>query len=409
MAKTEPRPLQWHLITCEFPPQIGGVGDYSFVIAKELARSGDEVHVWCGSVAGDAPECPGVSVHRVMGGFSLRDLWHAGKLMDEFPGPRRLFVQWVPHGYGYRAMNIFFCLWIWLRARMKHDQVQIMFHEVWLSFGINWKANIAAAAHRVMIALLKRAAEKIWISGEAWRKFLPGAAAPIGWLPVPSNITPETSPERIREVRARCQAGSAQLIGHFGIGNLLVENLLHAAVPAILRASPSALFLLIGKGGEKLAMEMHRRYPDLSQRVFFTGVLPSTEISACIAACDLLIQPYADGISTRRTAAMAVLASGRPLLTTSGHSTEPFWRESGKLAIVPAQDTEAFTARAIELLKNKSERERMACAGKELYRAVFDVAVSTQILRGEREPWTAERLTHSMAELIPATHLTETA
>ena len=31
--------------------------------------------------------------------------------------PRRLFVQWVPHGFGYKSLNMPFCLWVWRRAR----------------------------------------------------------------------------------------------------------------------------------------------------------------------------------------------------------------------------------------------------------------------------------------------------
>src|SRR5947209_3452670 len=120
-----------HIITCEYPPTVGGVSDYTFVMARELARVGEVVHVWCGSPDGCCPQSPGVMVHRELGRFSPTDLYRAGRLLDQFPGPRELFVQWVPHGYGYRSVNIFFCLWIWMRAKLKRDRVQIMFHEVW--------------------------------------------------------------------------------------------------------------------------------------------------------------------------------------------------------------------------------------------------------------------------------------
>src|SRR5579883_195141 len=70
MTSSSQSKLAWHLITCEYPPQIGGVSDYTFLMARELARAGEEVHVWCGAASGDYPESPGVSVHRELRRFS---------------------------------------------------------------------------------------------------------------------------------------------------------------------------------------------------------------------------------------------------------------------------------------------------------------------------------------------------
>jgi glycosyltransferase involved in cell wall biosynthesis len=396
---------EWHLITCEYPPKVGGVSEYAFVMARELARAGDEVHVWCESSEDETPQSPGVIVHRELGSFSPRDLRRAGKLLDEFPGPRRLFVQWVPHGYGYHSMNVFFCLWLrmraCLRAKTKRDQVEIMFHEVWLSFGISWKANIAAAVHRVMVALLKGAASRIWISCEAWRKFLQGAKAPVGWLPVPSTVPADAQPESIAAIQRRCCEGAAsQIVGHLGIGDALVEEQLRHVVPGLLRQSKDACFLLIGKRSDGFSQELQNAYPDIAARIYCSGMLASGEISAHIGACDLLVQPYVDGISTRRTAAMAVLANGRALLTTSGHSTEPFWLDCRQLAIVPAGDTRALIARVSQLLDDDRERGQMAASGKQLYHALFDASVSVEVLRGDRGPWNAELVARSVAEAL---------
>jgi hypothetical protein len=303
-----------------------------------------------------------------------------------------LFVQWVPHGYGYRSINLFFCLWLWMRARLKHDQVEIMFHEVWLSFGGTWKANLAAAMHRIMVAMLKRTASRIWVAGESWKKYLQGTRAPIGWLPVPSNICCEAGPASVAAVRARCSPNGGLLAGHFGIGNTLVEGVLQALVPALLREHLHVCFLLIGKASDRFAQEMREACPEISGRIFSTGVLPSDQIAAHISACDLMVQPYVDGISTRRTAAMAALANGRPLLTTSGHSTEPFWLRCNQLAIVPAANENELIAKAEDLLNNPTERACMASAGRRLYETLFDVSVSVEVLRGTRPPFQEESI-----------------
>src|SRR5436190_9439221 len=126
--------MDWHLITSEYPPQPGGVSDYTHLVANGLAAEGDTVHVWCPaqeqrseirsqkSVGEDqrskvrdrrseAGECQEgtLVVHRELGRISPADLRRAGRMLDQFPLPRHLLVQWVPHGYGYRAMNLPFC------------------------------------------------------------------------------------------------------------------------------------------------------------------------------------------------------------------------------------------------------------------------------------------------------------
>ena len=42
-------------------------------------------------------------------------------------------------------------MWLWLRAKLKRDHVEIMVHEPFLAFGEgSMKQNLAAAVHRVM-------------------------------------------------------------------------------------------------------------------------------------------------------------------------------------------------------------------------------------------------------------------
>ena len=384
---------EWHLITCEYPPKVGGVGDYAFVMARELAGAGDQVHVWSGIASGEAPASPGVLIHAELGRFSPRDLRRAGMLLDQFPGPRRMFVQWVPHGYGYRSMNIFFCLWLWMRARLKRDHVEIMFHEVWLSFGGSWKINLAASVHRLMVRLLKNAAYKIWIPGESWRKYLQGASAPIGWLPVPSNIPSNPPAEQIACIRTLYKnENTGYLIGNFGIGDALVEKMLRHFIPALLQGRSDASFLLMGKSSQKFAHELRTLHPDLGDRIFHTGILRSDEAAAHLCACDLMVQPYIDGISARRTGSMAVLANGRPLLTTSGHSTEQLWFDCASIVMVSADDHAALVAEAHKLLSDDDARLRVAIAGRKLYETLFDVSLSVQVLRGTHQSVDADRL-----------------
>jgi hypothetical protein len=109
-----------------------------------------------------------------------------------FSAAPRLLVQWVPHGFGYRSLNVGFCLWLRKRAR-RGDRVEIMVHEPYLAFGggaLGWTA--AASVHRLMTVILARAASRIWIAipdwERRWRPYLLGRNVPFTWLPVPGSL-----------------------------------------------------------------------------------------------------------------------------------------------------------------------------------------------------------------------------
>src|SRR6266700_1765774 len=144
----------WHIITPEYPPQSGGVSDYTRLVAEGLAAEGDRVHVWCKSAEdreGRPQAHSTVSVHR-------SESHSLGKALDEFDPPRRLLVQWVPHGYGYRSMNLPFCLWLWNRSWRCGDRVELMVHEPFLAFGEgSWRQDAAALVHRLMTVILLQA------------------------------------------------------------------------------------------------------------------------------------------------------------------------------------------------------------------------------------------------------------
>ena len=119
-AVSRDRERMIHFLTPEYLPRHGGVGDYTRQIATELGRAGETVHVWGPSGSVSEPSSA-ILVHPELGRFRPGDLRRANSLLDAYPSPRRLVVQWVPHGYGRRAMNVPFCLWLW-RGRSRAIQ-----------------------------------------------------------------------------------------------------------------------------------------------------------------------------------------------------------------------------------------------------------------------------------------------
>lgn len=385
---------EWHLITSEYPPQIGGVSDYTYMVANGLAAAGDEVHVWCPTAAGETAkesDCEatgesGLFVHRELGQFTPADLRRAGNLLDKFSAPRRLLVQWVPHGYGYQSMNLPFCAWLWNRAVRRRDVIELMVHEPYLAFGEgSWKQNGVAAVHRLMTMVLLNSARRVWMSiptwESYWRPYALGRALPFQWLPVASNIKVVDDTDGIREIRVRYAPAGEPIVGHFGTYNHHITQLLLKCVPALLLHRPGCTMLLLGYGSQRARDELTRNYPELSGRVQATGTLDARDLSLHISACDLLIQPYIDGVSSRRTSVMVGLSHGVPIVTTKGKLTESLWAESEAVSLAPVEDVTAFVNEIRALLRDEAKQLSLSTAARALYEERFDVKLIVAALR----------------------------
>ena len=372
-----------HIVTPEFPPTTGGVADYTRMIAQRLGQAGEIVHVWGPPTARRDPADP-FEVHGDFGEFRSADLARVGRLLDRYDSPRRLLVQWVPHGYGFRAMNVRFCYWLWQRAR-RGDRVELMVHEPYLAFWEGtWRQNAAAIVHRAMTVVLLRAACRVWVAIPAWetkwKPYAMGRSIPFTWLPI-SSALPTPDAEAVRAVRREIVLADEPVIGHLGTYGAPVASLLEEALAELFRALSGPRVLLMGVGSQEFRSAFSRRFPAYADRIRATGRLGDSALAAHVAACDLLIQPYPDGISSRRTTAMAGLHLGVPVVTTRGALTEPFWGTSNAVRLWPIGDWPALVADVDRLLRCPAERARLAESAKALYVGMFDVHRTIAALR----------------------------
>ncbi len=376
----------WHILTPEFPPLMGGVSDYTSLLANGLANAGDAVHVWGPEGIGER-ENSNLVVHDTLGKFGLQDLRRTGDLLSAFPGSRRLLVQWVPHGFGFRSMNVPLCLWLWNRAIRHGDRIELTVHEPYLPFGGSGRQMFAATVHRAMTVILLQAANLVWITIPEWesrlRPYALGRALQFKWLPVPNNIPVDPNPQAECEIRQKYGNVHQKLLGHFGTHGKNVTSLLEEIIPELFHQRDDAALLLMGTGSREFREVLVSRWPWLADRVYATGSLAASDLSHHLSACDLVLQPYPDGISSRRGSAMAALAHGRPMVTTTGHNSEDFWLGCDAVAITPVSDTTAYIAAACRLLDNGHERIQLGERARLLYQTRFDIRHIVAALRGE--------------------------
>jgi hypothetical protein len=252
-----------------------------------------------------------------------------------------------------------------------------MFHEPYVEFSLaHPRRNVIAAANRAMAMLLLRAASIAYVSTPAWERLLrPWAPRGLGgmpWLPIPSTVPRVDDPEGVALVRAGLGANApgVRVVGHFGTYGGPIAPLLEPALRAVLSPPSRSVALLLGDGGPAFAARLERAEPGLRGRVAAPGRLAAERLSVHLQACDVAVQPYPDGVSARRTTAMAALANGVPVVTTTGRFTEPLWASAG-IPLVPAGDASALAAAVLDLLDDAPRRLALAAGGGDLYRRSF--------------------------------------
>ncbi|HZN92011.1 MAG TPA: hypothetical protein VFB81_04880, partial [Myxococcales bacterium] len=71
--------ISWNVLTPEYPPQPGGVGDYARQLARALGRAGDRATVWAPECEGAELPAEGVQIERHPGLFTPKGLAWLGE------------------------------------------------------------------------------------------------------------------------------------------------------------------------------------------------------------------------------------------------------------------------------------------------------------------------------------------
>jgi glycosyltransferase involved in cell wall biosynthesis len=119
----------------------------------------------------------------------------------------------------------------------------------------------------------------------------------------------------------------------------------------------------------------------VAARIWASDRLDPADVAAALRACDLLVQPYPDGITTRRTSVMAGLKNGVATVSTEGALTEAVWRETGAVALAPVGNVDAFVDRVDGLLRDDVGRASLAARAQSTYAAGFSMEHTVAALR----------------------------
>jgi glycosyltransferase involved in cell wall biosynthesis len=369
------------LLSARFPPQRCGVGDYTCFLADALARVGHDVDVLTG--AGELDESLyalplNVRVHRVV------DSWATKRLPDVIThlrklDPQVLLIQYAPHAFDHRGITFAVNLLPALVRSSIGTRVVTNFHELYIPFDHSLKRNAGALWQRAAVGLLATGSHTLSVTVSAWERRLKriGFRKHIQVVPVGSNIPLATISEAHRTRVRKQLLGESEglLVAGFGARH---DRDIPAALYALqqLKRERPAKLVWIGGGSagerERLSIEEAMRVNGLEEDdVNWTGQLPHSEVSRLLSVCDLMMLPFVDGVSTRRTSAVTALQHGLPLLTTRGTRQEPWFVHGKNVYLVPAGDGNGLADGLMDLGRNTELRAGLGEGARTLFNTHF--------------------------------------
>jgi glycosyltransferase involved in cell wall biosynthesis len=364
----------WLILTPEYPPVIGGVSDYSRIVSQALSQDGTQVTVLSSGYAKTFSDGK-VTVKCCLGAFLPWDLFGAGSKALKNQKGSIIFLQWVPHGFGLKSINVFFVFWLLFFIARKRHPLILMIHEPFLRFKPDIKIIIASLIQRAMLFSLIAFSSRLFLGNPTWAKYIRRinpANKPMQNLPIPSNIPAsylESSPIRKTEDGTK----TIFTICHFSTYGRQIESELQKIIVDLFSKFTNVRILLVGKGSEHFHEKMSTRHPFFSGKMESTGPVDHSTISGLLSQSDIAIHPLQEGISFRNTTVAAYLAHGVPIVGTLGEATDKLFIESNLSILVPPGNVSQFVNAVGLLLENPAERIQMSTRGLEFYSRHLDI------------------------------------
>jgi glycosyltransferase involved in cell wall biosynthesis len=380
------------LITGEYPPTVGGVGDYTATLAAHLRKAGADAIVLTGTGAAIPGE---TGVRRAVPTWGVRS-WPAIARAIREERPDLVHIQYQAGAFGGRGAINLLPWWLARAQRSPSPPVVVTFHDLLAPYLF---PKAGPLRQRAIQLLARTCTATIVTNGDDWARLradpaLGGhkGAGLLRLIPIGSNILP--LPEAARAT-ARATARAAlgltpgtALIAYFGLVSASkgLATLLDALVKAdAARLADFHLLLIGGEASatdgatfvEEVGLQGALQAWGLAGRATVTGVLGADAVAAHLAAADFVVLPYRDGASWRRGSLLAALAAGAPVITTTpqpGYDAGgllPSLRDGEDVLLVPPADADALAGAIVRLGGDASLRARLA-AGARSVAAAFD-------------------------------------
>jgi glycosyltransferase involved in cell wall biosynthesis len=297
-------------ISGEYPPDVGGVGDYTERLRGALAERG-----WPSSV---------VSRRQVRRWDARSLVW----LLRSTPSSASGVVHIQFQAGAYDLLGDVCLLPAVLHRLRPRLPVLTTFHDT----RVPYLFPGAGALRRRAVRLMADTSRVVIAADQRDLRTLGAPSARHVQIPIGPNVTRSPPPgfDR-RDFRAQLGLQPDTLaVAYFGLLNASkgLDALLDA-FDLISRTDPGARLLLLGGGtgasdatDVTTAARVKPRLDKLGARLLWPGWLPPTALSAYLLAADVALLPYVDGASPRRGSLLACAEHGLPIVSTEPVSPE---------------------------------------------------------------------------------------
>lgn len=360
------------LITGEFPPARGGVGDYTCKLTLALNEQGAEAGVLTQRVGNDEKGAASSLGRTRMRVHRTRRLT-VGSIVRVLRASRAdvAHIQYQTGAYAMRpTINL---LPLLLRVLWRKPTV-VTFHDLLVPYLFPKAGPVREWANR----LLTRGASAVIATNAADAERLKGWGVQEPHLiPIGSNIKNNPPADYSREAWRAEHGVEADkvLLAYFGFLNSTkgLDSLLESI--AILEGREPGCYRLMMVGGGLGSSDPTNRataaaLDDLAGKLgiagalIWTGYLETEGVSAALLSADMAVLPYADGASFRRGSLLAVLEHGLPLITTrpgtGRHETaQPRLEHSENAMLIPPGNVDALVEAIEQLSSDDSLKRRL--------------------------------------------------
>ncbi len=367
-------------ISGEYPPNVGGVADYTFHLAHAFSDLGHEASVLT-SAAGGATTSEtkyGDKVPvRAAAGWRVGDAVSTARALRALR-PDVINLQYVPQMYGRAGVAPGVALLPLILRRPRGAMVTCTMHELASPLEARPRRLGAALAHRVQALLMLSACDRVIVTNAAYARRVrrwTGGRRRVYEIPVGASILPSSSNEgEIAGLRASLGAGDGDgaLVGEcspLGVGKRPQDLL---ALSAAL--GPRARLVMLGglpaDAGRKASFMRCAEAAGVGERIVWTGPLSPDDLSRHLSALDVYVHTHAAGASGRSTTLVSALAHGLPVVAYDGPETTPALAGGG-IALAPRGDVKALIERVTALLDEPGARARSGAEARDLHARYF--------------------------------------
>lgn len=274
-------------------------------------------------------------------------------------------VQYNPFSFGRWGLAPGLVLWA-LRQRWSGSSgmLVLMVHEPYVAT-VDARTCLMAAWQRTQLVLLRLGAQRVLAPSADQARRCGKRFRRARVLPVGSNLPDGRLGRDAARRSLEAQADDIVLVTFAASPSGHRQDLVSAAASSVVEGGRSCVLLVLGVGNT-----VPRGVPP-EVRISRPGHLPDAELARQLAAGDIFVAPYVDGVSTRRTALMAALQHALPVVGTVTVRSDRVLRDSDAIVAI-AVDAVDESARATErLASDREERLRRGMAARALFEREF--------------------------------------